>query len=1134
MAESYISDIQLGIQTGTDRTFYVTWQCSKASDTENYTVRWWYFTGDRDDDDNKMIWFLGAENTTEVLQNTWSPPVNAAEIRLNIKANAKTTTSNGKETPKFTSGWTADSATGAKYTLQEVTASANNTIKNLSIGIQTGTDRTFFITWKGGRVEETENYAVKWYYDTGDKVWFVGQESTTSTEDKVSTWTPPDNAKKIKANVTAVAKTHSVDGIEVPYFADDHSYDALYTLKAPDPPDFQISRLMVGLMTGTNDTVYASWTCTDKNGSNLASQTENYSVKWWYATGDDQVTGGWLWFFGEESDVDVKQATWTPPENAKKIKFQVQANPKTHFVNGVEVPYYDTGWTDAFFPLVPDKPTDYLISDVTIGIQSGTTDTLYTVWTCSKSAAQVENYTVRWSYGTGDGIWFIGNESEVDVKQSTYTPPSNATRVKFNVKANPKTYYSNGKETTYFVGKWSSDLVYRIEERPIPETPPTPTVTINGFGLTAEVNLSDENTELVQFEVARNDTEVVHTQRVYVHTLHAEMYLRVSAGNEYKVRCRGINSYSGTNFWNTEELGETRKNDTLKNDETYSEWSEYSENVGTQPKGTTITNIKTRWSTMGVAVYWDTVSGAESYEIQYAVNPMYFGVNDSEVSSVTVDHPNDHAEILGLDTGINWAFRIRVTNANGTSGWSKSTRFILGRAPVAPTTWSETTSVVIGDPARLFWVHNSQDGSEQTAAQLELTINNRTTTVTLTTETNYSFATSSYSQGATLKWRARTKGITEDYGPWSTQRVVTLYAPPVLELTSPSSDTVKRFPINVVASASPNSQTAISYYLEILALNSYSREDNAGRRITIKSGSQIYQKYFNASTSNPNSFSEAISVGDVYLENNRNYLLRLTVGMNSGLTAKVSRRFKVSWSEIDYVPNARVRIEPDTLRAVINPYCEDKYGNLVPNIKLSVYRREYDGSFTELATDLDNTEQIYICDPHPALDYARYRIVVTQNVTGNISYTDLAGVVVGEPSIVIQWDEEWSYYNVDSPDEMEEPDWSGSMVKLPYNVDISDSYNPDVNLVNYIGREHPVSYYGTQRGVTASWSTAIPADDDETLYSLRRLAVYQGDVYVREPSGVGYWAQVTVSFSKNHLETTIPVTLSVTRVEGGK
>ena len=78
-----------------------------------------------------------------------------------------------------------------------------------------------------------------------------------------------------------------------------------------------------------------------------------------------------------------------------------------------------------------------------------------------------------------------------------------------------------------------------------------------------------------------------------------------------------------------------------------------------------------------------------------------------------------------------------------------------------------------------------------------------------------------------------------------------------------------------------------------------------------------------------------------------------------------------------------------------------------------------------------------------------------------------------------------------------------------------------------------MSYYGTQIGSTATWNVDIDKKDKQTLYALRRLAVWMGDVYVREPSGSGYWANISVSFSQTHCELVIPVTLNITRVEGG-
>ena len=116
---------------------------------------------------------------------------------------------------------------------------------------------------------------------------------------------------------------------------------------------------------------------------------------------------------------------------------------------------------------------------------------------------------------------------------------------------------------------------------------------------------------------------------------------------------------------------------------------------------------------------------------------------------------------------------------------------------------------------------------------------------------------------------------------------------------------------------------------------------------------------------------------------------------------------------------------------------------------------------------------------------------------------------------------------------LDQPAWSGSLLRLPYNIDISDNYGADVSLIEYIGRKRPVSYYGTQLGETSTWNVEIDKADKETLYALRRLAIWMGDVYVREPSGSGYWANIVVSFGQKHCEVTIPVTLDITRVEGG-
>lgn len=216
-------------------------------------------------------------------------------------------------------------------------------------------------------------------------------------------------------------------------------------------------------------------------------------------------------------------------------------------------------------------------------------------------------------------------------------------------------------------------------------------------------------------------------------------------------------------------------------------------------------------------------------------------------------------------------------------------------------------------------------------------------------------------------------------------------------------------------------------------------------------------------------------------------------------------------------------------------YCEFDYEfDVNENAVMSVYRKELDGSFTLLMDDIKNPGMFYIIDPHPSLRFSSYRIIAKDSINGKTSFFDTPYEDLGERSLVIQWDEriENTPYEEDINIPERNP-WGGSIVKLPYNLDISNSNSIDVENVKYSGRKHYVSYYGTHTGETMSISSEIDKTDFNTLRLLRELSVYPGDVYIREPSGTGYWATVSVTFNQDHLNVIIPVSIDVTRVEGG-
>lgn len=203
----------------------------------------------------------------------------------------------------------------------------------------------------------------------------------------------------------------------------------------------------------------------------------------------------------------------------------------------------------------------------------------------------------------------------------------------------------------------------------------------------------------------------------------------------------------------------------------------------------------------------------------------------------------------------------------------------------------------------------------------------------------------------------------------------------------------------------------------------------------------------------------------------------------------------------------------------------------VDDILLSIYRKNQDGTMVAIAENFENQDSVFVTDPHPNLMKNSYRIVGRDKNTGAMTFVDTPEYQMHCTDIIIQWDE--NVHFTDVTENSLPAEYAGNTIRLPYNIDVSESANIENNMVNYVGRKNPVSYYGTQTGYTATWNTVIPKSDRDTIALLRKLQVYPGDVYVREPSGTGYWAHVTVTFPINHVELTVSVSLSITRVEGG-
>lgn len=875
-----------------------------------------------------------------------------------------------------------------------------------------------------------------------------------------------------------------------------------------------VTDLKIKLQTGTDSTYYATWDFKETITKKVTSTSTNGIAAGDWVT----ITSGATYYNGVSIPSWVLNDTWKVIQvtNGDRAVLGSNKSGAHNICSPISTKYLNNGGSSS----------------------GGTSETVETT-------NYLDHYTVTWYYYTGDsdGVWFQASESDVKIKQATYSGASNAVKIKVTVKPVSQTHKVNDEDVAYWTGT-SETATYDVNSNP-PEKPSAPSVSIEQYTLTATIdNISDGKSDYIEFQLYSGDSKV-STATVKVVACRAQWKTNVSSGYDYRVRCRAVNEYSSSKF--------------------YSDWSEFSSSTSTAPIAPTITSLKAvsetsvyiSWNTSGSANRPGGVSGGinrpiikaitapvTSCEIEYTTKANYFDSAPSEVKSVTIEAPTQNANITGMETGQEYFFRIRSVNDQGESPWTKIKSVIIGKAPAAPTTWSSTTTAIVGESLLLYWVHNAEDNSSETFAELEMYVNDVKETYTIKNTASeddedktkfYEVDTTKYSEGVTIQWRVRTAGVTKEYGDWSVQRTVDIYAPATLALSIINSSgqnisVITTFPFYISAIAGPRTQQPVGYHVSITSDEAYTTVDNVGDPKIVSSGDEVYSKYFDS----PTDLLLEMSAGNVDLNNSSHYTVRCTVSMDSGLRAEATAQFSVDWEEVAYEPDAEIGIDTSNYSAYISPYCiDDGTGSPISDVLLSVYRKEFDGTYTQIADGIDTASSTYIVDPHPSLDYARYRIVATSKTSGAVSYYDPPGYPVKGTAAIIQWNEEWTNFDAQNGEAMEIPPWTGSMLQLPYNIDVSDTNKPDVSLINYIGRENPVSYYGTQIGSSSTWNVEIPKEDKNTLYALRRLARWMGDVYVREPSGSGYWANVTVAFSQKHCEVTVPVTLTITRVEGG-
>lgn len=786
------------------------------------------------------------------------------------------------------------------------------------------------------------------------------------------------------------------------------------------------------------------------------------------------------------------------------------------------------------------KKTAYQASNLAIGQQGSTGTTVYATWTAFSSARQknIDSITVAWSYqvlnSAGAAVWLKGSTESAGkgaVLSSTYSAPSESLAVSVSVM--PVLTKNGKKRATSKAASASRSFAGNA-----PSKPNAPSVAVDGYSLTLRVQSTDPYAKTAVFYMYR-DSEGGPYWTSYAIPIsgsaQAQQIITLTPGHRYYARVKLFNGSAGSEISDPSAISEITVPDRVNN------------------------VVATPISQTQISLSWTPVSGAAStngYEIEYATDTKYFGGSNSSTMSTS-----NTTEYINVETGHIWYFRVRAKNANNITGaWSDPPASAAAASkPNPPTTWTLTGMAYVDSSIALYWTHNSADGSKPTESEIEWSLNSgQPHSITITHDLgpddhDYTFnyvmnlISSSFNDGDILKWRVRTKGVSAmGWSDYSVLREVKIFAPASLSLYIPGE--ISAYPINIDVTVTPATQAIVSFYISISARDSYDDNDYMGEFQHIMAGQRVFSKNY-SNLENIDTIS--LTPADINLKTGQTYDVEAVVATSAGLMADTSTEFTLNIEEPDYYLDMGINVDYESLSAALVPGCysdinEDAEGDdiydiedIVDDVSISVYRINFDGSFTPIELNIPNDGVTVISDPHPALDNGKYRLVAMDNTTGMMFFDDVISEDLEVKGLVLQWDAKYANYLVrDIVDELNEPAIGnmagGTTLKLPYNVKKNESSDIDNNLVEYIGREHPVSYYGTQKGQKSSYSTDVPKDDLNTLDLLRRLQIWPGDVYIRAQDGLGYWAKVEVSFDRDYDSLVMPVNIDTIRVDSDR
>lgn len=291
-------------------------------------------------------------------------------------------------------------------------------------------------------------------------------------------------------------------------------------------------------------------------------------------------------------------------------------------------------------------------------------------------------------------------------------------------------------------------------------------------------------------------------------------------------------------------------------------------------------------------------------------------------------------------------YRAKNTRDGLVSGYAYSGAVVTITAPAPPTLTGPNQSAFVNvaeGSVALTWLHNTIDGSAQSAAEIQLSTDGGSTWTTKTASTSQSLTVqlSEFAVNDTVTWRVRTKGAAAEFGGYSATRSFSVAQVPTFSIVSPVG-TVNTLPLHVQIDYSDPSGTINSMAVQITGAGSY------------------YSQTFQGT-------SGYISTSDFIPADGESYQIEISVTSTTGLGASAIGSFEAAYDK-PYPAGMTVEVDKDSTFVSITATAPVDIDD------------EFDGNFLVL-----NGESSYIDGDTAVFDEAEFEgDTVTMNTVGYV------------------------------------------------------------------------------------------------------------------------------------------------------